>query len=922
MTADSNGFTDPYNAAYAEEMFERWRADPDSVPLEWRRVLALRDAEGEPVAGPPRPGPSDAGSAALGQALASEQVRAARAAAMLVDAYRLAGHQAADVDPLGRPQTGNPMLDPEFHGLTSAELAAGPVADIVAEVLEWLRSMYCGTIGYEFEHLEEPERREWMLEAIEGGRFGVTLEDDERLRLLDRLTEVEGFEQFLHRAYLGQKRFSIEGLDMLVPMLDLAIERAAAAGAQEVVLGMAHRGRLNVLTHVLGRPYERIFADFEGHQAGTGTGDVKYHAGAEGTYATASGQPLTVALAPNPSHLEAVNPVVEGVTRARQEDSDEPTLRRDARRVVPILIHGDAAFSAQGVVAETLNMAELDGYATGGTLHLIANNQIGFTTLPRDGRSTYYASDLALGFDIPVIHVNADDPEACLTAVRIALAYREAFGADFVIDLVGYRRYGHNEGDEPAYTQPLLYQDVAPHPTVRALWERRLIDEGLLDEPSAADVRAAFQTRLQGIQDAMKAEEDGHDDRRMPSPPTLPEGPPEADTALPPERIRALDEAIHSWPDEVHIHDKLARQLERRAGALAGGEGPVDWAHAEALAFASLVAHGTPVRLTGQDSERGTFSQRHLVLHDVDSGEAYCPLAHVPGASAPFSVHNSPLSEVAALGFEYGYSTAALETLVLWEAQFGDFVNGAQVIIDQFLVAGRAKWAQEARLVLLLPHGYEGQGPEHSSARIERFLQLAAEDNIRVANCTTPAQYFHLLRLQALETRRRPLVVFTPKSLLRHPKAVSTLPDFTATGFQPILGDPSAVSRADRISRLILCSGKVYYDLLAYDGEEANRTALARLELLYPFPKAAAEALLATYPALEEVVWAQEEPRNMGGWHYVEPRIRKRLRDGQLVRYAGRPGRASPAEGSALAHREQQAAIVRDAFGVGVGAAS
>ena len=918
MTAESPRFTDPYNAAYAEEMFERWRSAPDSVPVEWRRVFALRAAESGDApaeAGVHRAAPAPAAGTV------ADQVRAARAAAMFVDAYRLAGHQAARLDPLGGPPTGHPMLEAGFHGISEADLARGAVGQIVPEVLAWLRATYSGTIGYEFEHLEEPERREWMREAIESGRFRGPLSGEERLRLLERLTEVEGFEQFLHRAYLGQKRFSIEGLDMLVPMLDLAIERAAAAGAREVVLGMAHRGRLNVLAHVLGRAYEHIFAEFEGHQAGAGTGDVKYHAGAEGTYATVSGQPLTVALAPNPSHLEFVDPVVEGIARARQEDRDGAELSRDPNRVVPILIHGDASFSAQGVVAETLNMAELEGYATGGTLHLIANNQIGFTTLPRDARSTYYASDLALGFDIPVIHVNADDPEACLTAVRLALAYRVEFGVDFVIDLVGYRRYGHNEGDEPAYTQPRMYADVDHHPTVRAQWERHLIEEGLLDPARAEEIRGSLHHRLQEIQDAVKAEEGAHEDARMPSPPTLPEGPPEADTALGADAVRALDRAIHEWPEGFHVHDKLARQLGRRARILAEGDGPIDWAHAEALAFASLVAEGTPVRLTGQDTERGTFSQRHLVLHDVDSGEAHTPLAHVPGASAPFMVYNSPLSEVAALGFEYGYSAAAPESMVLWEAQFGDFVNAAQVIIDQFLVAGRAKWAQEARLGLLLPHGYEGQGPEHSSARIERFLQLAAEDNIRVANCTTPAQYFHLLRLQALEERARPLAVFTPKSLLRHPEAVSSLPEFTDAGFQPLIGDPEAAARAGSIRRLLLCSGKIYYDLRAHEGEEVEHTAIARLEMLYPFPKAAVEALLGSYSAVEDVVWVQEEPRNMGAWHYAEPRLRKRLRDGQTLRYAGRPGRASPAEGSALAHREQQTAIVRDAFGRAVPAA-
>ncbi|HEX6588210.1 MAG TPA: 2-oxoglutarate dehydrogenase E1 component, partial [Longimicrobiales bacterium] len=844
-------------------------------------------------------------------AIDDASIRAAKCAAELTDAYRLNGHYAADLDPLGNARPGHPTLEPSFHGLSDEDLAGGPVGQVCGDTLAWLRRIYTGKIGYEYEHLEDPKRSSWIREQIESGAHLRELSADEKRRLLRRLTEVEGLEQFLHKSYLGAKRFSVEGTDMLVPMLDLAIERAAQAGAREVVLGMAHRGRLNVLAHVLGRPYGMLIGEFEGrHAFAGGTGDVKYHLGAEGTYATASGEPLTVLLAPNPSHLEFVGPVVLGMARAKQTDRTQPVPERNPDSVLPVVIHGDAAFIGQGTVAEMLNLAELKGYTTGGTLHIIVNNQIGFTTLPSDARSTHYSSDLARGFDIPIFHVNADDPEAALAVIRLALAYRAEFHADVVVDLIGYRRYGHNEGDEPAYTQPAMYRKIAEHKRVRDLWIERLVQDGTIGEADAqAEWDAAYQ-RLLDAQAEVKKEieaEANAEPHEMPSA-IEPAPRPSVDSAVESDTLRTLDRALHTWPDSFKPNPKLARQLEKRSKTIEEGRG-LDWAHAEALAFASLVAEGTPVRLTGQDAERGTFSQRHLVLHHSESGERYTPMNHIEGARASFEVYNSPLSEMATVGFEYGFTTAAPETLVLWEGQFGDFVNGAQVMIDQFMSAGRAKWGQDSSLVLLLPHGYEGQGPEHSSARIERFLQLCAEDNFRVADCTTPAQYFHLLRRQAKLDDRRPLIVFTPKSLLRHPRAVSPVEELTSGTFRPVIGDEKASKKTT--TRLVLCTGKVYYDLTAAEAQNGH-VAIARVEQLYPFPGDEIAALIAEYPSLEEVVWTQEEPRNMGAWTFVERRLRDIVGDLPL-RYVGRPERASPAEGFADVHDVEQKRIVAEA---------
>jgi 2-oxoglutarate dehydrogenase E1 component len=678
---------------------------------------------------------------------------------------------------------------------------------------------------------------------------------------------------------------------------------------------MAHRGRLNVLAHVLGVPYARLIAKFEGKYAHTGgTGDVKYHLGAEGTYATASGEPLSVVLAPNPSHLEFVNAVVTGMARAKQTDRTGPELKRNEPSVLAVLIHGDAAFSGQGVVPETLNLAELSGYRIGGTLHIIANNQVGFTTDPMEARSTDYASDLARGFNIPIFHVNADDAEACLATIRLALAYRDEFHADVVVDLIGYRRYGHNEADEPAYTQPVMYQKIAEHPTVRRIWANELEGEGVITKADAESVWKQKYDALVEVQNEVKsAGMDTNVDHET-SGPQPEDAKLEIVTRVAADTLRAIDKQLHSWPADFSVNPKLARQLEKR-GRVLNENGGIEWAHAEALAFGSLLLQSVPIRMSGQDSERGTFSQRHLVLHDTKTGVKYAPIEHLQNAKAPFEIYNSPLSELAVMGFEYGYSVVAPESLVLWEAQFGDFGNGAQVIIDQFIAAGFAKWGQQSRLVLLLPHGYEGQGPEHSSARLERFLQLSAENNMRVAVCSTPAQYFHILRCQALLDTRRPLVLMTPKSLLRNPRATSHLSDLADGSFQPVIDDETTRERAGEVQRVVLCTGKIYYELLARREKEPNgAVAIVRVEELYPFPADELREVLAKYRDAD-IVWTQEEPENMGAWRYLEPRVRALLTEGTTLGYSGRPERASPAEGYASDHEVEQDRIIAEALG-------
>jgi 2-oxoglutarate dehydrogenase E1 component len=941
---------DALNAGYAAGLLEDYLENPAAVPAEWRALFesapeellqtypglrrlvgALVEGNGHVVPAPPSvaPEPEPPPQAEAPAAVDPELVGGVAAAMALVKAYRMHGHLAARLDPLGSAPPGDPALEPErlVPRLTPALQARIPASVLrlyvpgrtLAEALPHLRETYCGTIAYEIEHISEHEERVWLRQAIESGRYREPLRDGEKIGLLRRLTEVESMEHYLRRSFLGQKQFSIEGLDVMVPMLDEAIELASDAGAHEVVIGMAHRGRLNVLAHVVGRPYEVILREFEGERTidavvssdEGGTGDVKYHLGAEGTRVTAAGE-ITVSLASNPSHLEAVDPVVEGRTRAEQTDRSSREGRHDPTVALPVLIHGDASFAGQGVVAETLNLEALEGYSTGGTLHLIANNQVGFTTDPEQGRSTRYSSDLAKGFDVPIVHVNADDPEAAIAAVRLAIAYREKFGHDVVVDLVGYRRYGHNEQDEPAYTQPLLSGLISGHPTVREQFGSRLAEEGLVLPEEAERLFGEVQGELKDAHERLRQSFGGAAqvtrEGRIPA-----ASADEVMTAVPGPRLRELNEELLAAPDGFAVHPKLAKQLERRRDAL--DEGGIDWGQAEALACASLLVEGIPVRLTGQDTERGTFSHRHVVLHDSKTGVAHTPMQHLSAASASFEVHNSPLSELAAVGFEYGYSVAAPEALVVWEAQFGDFVNGAQIIVDQFVVAGLAKWGETSRLTLLLPHGYEGNGPEHSSARLERFLQLAAQENIRVANCSTAAQHFHLLRRQALDATARPLVVMTPKGLLRLRQASSTLEELDSGRFEPVLEEP--VADRGRIRRLVLCSGKIYYDIAGHEARaDAEGVAVVRVEQLYPFPLARAREVIASYPSLTEIVWAQEEPQNMGAWRPLRHRLEEAKPEATPLLFAGRPWRASPSEGYPTAHRREQDRIVRSALGV------
>ncbi len=891
----------------------------------------VRDSLGLPAAAP-APQPGRAAPAAPAPAVATgpvdDELLAGVAAAMsVVKAHRSHGHLAADLDPLGAKPPGDPALVPENLGLTPEVMARIPASllrvkvpgDSFAAALPHLRAAYCGTIAYEIEHLSDHQKRLWLRGVIESGRLRDPLPAARRVEVLERLVQVDAFERFLRRTYLGQKTFSIEGVNALVPITDEVIELVGAEGARDVVMGMAHRGRLAFISHVVGRPEESIVAEFEGHMAFESgdddmretAGDVKYHLGAEGVYETRDGRPVRITLAANPSHLEQVNAVAEGLTRALQTTRTAAESRHDPASAVAVLIHGDAAFTGQGVVAETLNMQALRGYSTGGTVHVIANNQIGFTTDPNDARSTYHVSDLARGFDIPVIHVNGDDIDACISAAQLATAYRNRYQRDVLINLIGYRRLGHNELDEPAYTQPVMSRTIKAHPPVSKIYAQKLVDEGVLAREQVNAMIAEAEGRMRDAHEAVTSRgvlgEQEHEASRA-------NGSPLTGTAVAADVLRDLNEQLLAVPDGFTVHPKLVPQLERRREAM-GPEGGITWAHAESLAFASLLTEGVPVRLTGQDTARGTFSHRHLELHDMGEGETwtphtgrvYMPIAHLAGASASFELYNSPLSEAAAVGFEYGYSTEADDALVLWEAQYGDFVNGAQIMIDQFIVSGRAKWGEASRLTLLLPHGYEGNGPEHSSARIERFLQLAAEDNIRVANCSTAANYFHLLRKQARTSRQRPLIIFTPKSLLRARSAASRLEDLSDGGFQAVYDDPRAAGARDRVTRLILCTGKVFHELDGHaDRGEHPELAIARLELLFPFAEDRVSELLASYPALQSVTWVQEEPRNMGAWEFVRLQLERLLPAGVPLGYTGRARRASPSEGYPQAHQAEQ----------------
>jgi len=866
-----------------------------------------------------------------------ELLGAVQAATSLLKGYRTHGHLAARLDPLGSESKGDPAIQPENLNLTpelmsrvpASILRIGVPGETLLDVLPRMREAYCGPIAYQFEHLSSHQQRTWLREMVETGAHRQPLEDNEKRRLLDRLIDVFEFERFVEKAYLGQKIFSIEGLDAIVPMLDELVTLAGRAGADEVVFGMAHRGRLSVLAHNLGRSVESILAEFEGAKQiemvkavaaipHGGTGDVKYHYGHQGTYETHAGEKIDVRLYPNPSHLEFVDPVVEGATRFLQSELDGAKLEHRPKRAVPVLLHGDGAFPGQGVVAETLNLQSLRGYSTGGTVHIIQDNQVGFTTDPEDARSTPYAADMAKGFNVPIVHVNADDVEACTAAIRLAMAYRERWERDIVIDVIGYRRYGHNETDEPAYTQPAIAAKIKAHPPVSAIYAEKLVGEGTIagedveqlheqrhDEMSAALKDLRKKMELGEYEDPTVTTSSTGELDRSASPPV--------ETAVDAAKLGELNEALLEVPESFTIHRKLRKPLGNRSEALAG-EG-IEFGHAEALAFASLLEQGVHIRLTGQDTERGTFSHRHLVLHDEKTGLPYSPMQNLPGAKAPFELYNSPLSETACLGFEYGYSSATPSALVLWEAQFGDFANAGQVIIDSFIASGEAKWGQTSRLTLLLPHGYEGSGPEHSSARIERFLALAAEGNIRIANPSNAAQYFHLLRRQALIRKPRPLVVFTPKGLLRLHRAAAGIDELTGGHFHFILDDPSAGERREKVERLVLCTGKVFWDIDASERRAAaEKIAIARVELLYPFAKQQLTELIASYPNLKEIVWAQEEPRNMGCWKVMSRRLPDLMPEGIELGYVGRPTRASPGEGYSIAHAREQERIVLTAL--------
>ena len=935
------------NAGYVIAMYERYLEDPDSVDAATRELFSRHapSLNGEPAGG--TAGDFPACPADIDQIVFI---------ANLAQNVREYGHLGAHLDPLADPRyfpysvfataddalLGDPLTELELQaqGVTEetmrqlpSSLIGGPVGKQcgnASEALKKLKRVYSSTTGYDYMHIEVPGEREWLQEVAETGRFRPSEDQHSALAMLDRLTQVEVFEQFLHRTFPGKTRFSIEGLDTMILILDWVIGEAAEKNTFNILIGMAHRGRLNVLAHILNKPYEHILAEFRdpvqrvnktGNDTGW-TGDVKYHSGAQRTYLDKNkGKEvdLQIHLAPNPSHLEAVNPVLEGMARAAGTIVNLPgDVRPLPERNLPILIHGDAAFSGQGVVAETFTLYRIPGFRTGGTIHVITNNQLGYTTPSQQSRSTLYASDIARGFEIPIIHVNADDPAACVEAARIAYAYRVKFRKDFLIDLIGYRRHGHNEGDDPSLTQPSLYRRIEAHPTVRKLWADRLVSEGLIEAAKPEEMVAERMTGMQKMLDELKPEE------------VLVEpyhNPPRSGTAkrvrssVSLRRLKNLNDSLWTFPDTFTLHPRLTRVIERRRRALDDVDArKIDWALAETLAFASIIEDGVPVRLTGQDVERGTFSQRHNVLHDYETDLAWTPLRRLPQANASFETRNTPLTEYAALGFEYGYSIQAPERFVLWEAQYGDFIDGAQIIIDEFLVSGRAKWGQTSSLTILLPHGFEGQGPDHSSGLMERFLSFGADFNIRVANCTTAAQYFHLLRRQSrlLESDPLPLIIMTPKSLLRHPDVASSARELSEGKWKPIIEDERAHKAPEKIRRLVFCSGKVYVDLMN-DGqwESASHAAIVRIEQLYPVAVDQLEKIIDQYPNLEEIAWLQEEPENMGAWDYLRKVLETAMDDRCPLLRVSRPPSAVPSEGSTAIHNLNQQNLVKMAYTMG-----
>jgi 2-oxoglutarate decarboxylase len=859
----------------------------------------------------------------LGDGRADEIAKQARVLE-LINAYRVRGHLLADIDPLrSRPIPHHPELDLETYGLTiwdldrefwSGGLKGGSRMEL-REIIAVMRRVYCGKIGTEYRHISSPTEKYWIREHIAAAASAGPLPADLRRKLLEKLVAAEQFERFLGTKFLGQRRYSVEGCDTVIPLLDRLVEGAAARGIDEISMGMSHRGRLNILANVVGNSAERIFAGFEGGvhpDFPADEGDVKYHQGARTIRKSESGREIAVQVPSNPSHLEAVDPVVEGVVRAKQEKL-EGRGPAGWKRALAVLLHGDAAFAGQGMVAEVLNLAQLPGYRTGGTIHVVINNQIGFTTPPSKGRSSEYSTDVAKINQVPIFHVNADDPEAAYRVLEIALDYRQEFHKDVVIDLIGFRRHGHNEGDEPTYTQPIMYRAIEAHPGVRTLYARRLVHEGVLTED---EVRALEERQKTAYEAALGAAKEA---ARRPKPAPAPPGGRveevvEIDTGVPRETLARIGRVLTTVPPGFRLNPKMVQQLARRA-RMSEGELPLDWGTAEALAFGSLLLEGTPIRISGQDSSRGTFSQRHAVFHDTATGDTWTPLTTLDPSQAPFEACDSPLSEMSVLGFEYGYSVEWGEALVLWEAQFGDFANGAQVIIDQFIASAEDKWRQATRLGMLLPHGSEGQGPEHSSARIERYLQLCADGNMQVLNATTPAQYFHLLRRQMRQPAAKPVVLFTPKSLLRLPTASSPLEALCSGGFLACIDDYEVGDRG-LVEQLIFCSGKVFYDLRAERERRGDfRTAIVRVEQLYPFPHEALQSIRAGYPRVRRALWVQEEPKNMGAWSFIRERSTEFLPSGLSLGYVGRAPSPSPATGNAAVHKQELERLLSEAFG-------
>lgn len=924
------------NIGYVEEQYDLFKEDPESVDPSLKEVFEQHGA-------PKWMQSNNVATQPASTSTSINDVKKLTSAMKLVEAIRRYGHLEADIYPVGltkERETG--LVQPKAYGLDEEDLKNIPAkwlwedapngVDNGYDVVKQLKKYYSGTITYEFDHVNNDEERTWLMELIEAGNARMSLSDDEKTQLLERLSHVEGFEGFLQKTFVGQKRFSIEGLEAMVPMLDRIVKYATADKIDHIMMGMAHRGRLSVLAHVLGKPFDKIFSEFHHSpdkelvpsEGSTGinygwTGDVKYHFGATKDVKEGDETTTRITLAHNPSHLEFVNPVVEGFARAAQDErSASGYPKQDMNKAFPILIHGDAAFIGEGVVSESLNLSGLPGYKTGGTLHLIANNLVGYTTNQEDGRSTRYASDLAKGFEIPIIHVNADDPVACVSAIRIAYDYRQKFHKDFLIDLVGYRRYGHNEMDEPRTTQPLLYQGIDEHPTAANVFAKVLQEKGTIDEAGLNKIKDKVEDGLRKIYDGMKENETGEAVAQS-MPKELMTGLDQFETAVPLDTLKALNKDLLNRPEGFNGFKKLEKILKRRENVLEEGN-KADWGAGEALAYASILNDGIPIRLAGQDSERGTFAHRHVVLHDIKTNEKYCPMHGLEGVNASFDIRNSPLSEAGVLGFEYGYSVHSPNTLVLWEAQFGDFANAGQVIFDQFISASRAKWGEKSNMIMLLPHGYEGQGPEHSSARLERYLQMGAENNWIVANVTSSAQFFHLIRRQAAMRGRkeaRPLILMTPKSLLRNQRVASEAKEFTEGKFQPLRQQPNLKVSKKNAKRLLIGSGKIMVDIeesIVHSDENFDWLRALRLEQIYPFPKKDLEKELKELPHLEEIVWVQEEPKNMGAWDFVDDYLRELLQEGQTLRYIGRPKRSAPAVGIPNVHKTEQNQLVQKAI--------